>query len=180
MVVGFTAIVGCGNQEARQAGQTLEPLQLGELKVHEYDDMGFSIAYPSDWIEGGVDSEIGCLIYSPVQCLGEDLVITVSSPDQFDNADLQYVADFLKDSLLQKYNESPLSEQSSIINGIPVIELIYSIDNITGSEQLQIYLLFLSKDESMIAFTISYCHPDCWDYYVDAVYTITATYQFLD
>lgn len=182
MVVGFTVIVGCGNQVANQAGQTLEPLQLGELQAHTFEDKGFSVSYPSDWIEVNTSSEGGITLRCDNICLDKPLVLGIVRPlGNISFTDPQLYIESLISAHTQTVGSSPISKETTTIYGKSAVEVVYRyVYSEEGDETSEVDLYLTSNDDNVVYITMAFCAQDCWEYYKDAVYAITASYQFLD
>lgn len=157
-----------------------EPLQLGQMQTHIFEDMGFSITYPLDWSELQDDTLNPVTIKSKELCGGIALLTSVFQPYTVNSRGFQVSVDDTISFLTQVRDTTLIQKQSTTYNGVPFVEVIISDKSSFDYEIWNVLLFFLSNDESEHSVTVSYCIPDCWEYYNNAVYEITSTYQFLD
>ena len=178
IVVGFTLTVGCGNHEANQGGiETVEPLQLGELQVHTFDDKDFAVSYPADWVEVNTSSESGITLRCDNICLDKPLVLGIVRPlSNTSFTDAQAYIEFLISAHTQTVGSPPISKEAVTVDGKQVVKAAWE----EGNGILEVDLYLTSDNGNMVSPIMSFCDPNCWEYYKGAVYAIIATYQFLD
>lgn len=157
-----------------------EPLQLGQMQTHIFEDMGFSIAYPLDWTELQSDTLNPVIIESKELCGNISLLTSVFKPYTVNSRGFQVSVDDTISFLTQVGGSTLIQKQSITYNGATFVEAIISDKSSFDYEIWNVLIFFLSNDEAEYSVTVSYCIPDCWEYYKDAIYTITSTYQFLD
>jgi hypothetical protein len=169
-------------QEASSPSPTVpaDPLQLGDLQTHTFQDLGFSIAYPSDWtkLESATLSPV--TIQSKEKCWGLPLVISAFRPYTIGSNGFQASINDSLSLYVQMRGGTIVQKSSVTYGGLSFIEAIISDNSSFDHEIWDVSIFLLSEDGYRYSLTSSYCTPDCWEYYEDAVYTITSTYQFLD
>lgn len=155
-----------------------EPLQLTDLQAHTFGDLGISISYPLDWEQLQTNNSDSILLGSQNLCMDVPLMIGVFKPVDISSMDLQSAIDYLLSLFIQKTGFTVVSNESITVNGMPMVKVVVS-DKSTYSYEAWKVLVFIYND-TKLGNILAYCRADCWEYYEDAVYTIAATYQFLD
>ena len=157
-----------------------EPLQLGDLQVHTFEDMSFSIAYPSDWTKLESDAFSPITIESEERCGGLPLVVSGFRPYKVSSNGFQGSINDTVSLYVQTEGFTLIQQKAITYGGLSFVEVIISENSSSYNELWNVMIFFLSEDDkSKFSLTVSYCTPDCWEYFKDAVYTVTSTYQFL-
>lgn len=155
-----------------------EPLQLNDLQTHDFEDMGISISYPSDWAQLTTNNPDSKMLGSDNYCMDTPLMIGVFKPVDIISVDLQSAIDYLLSLFIEETGFTVVSNESIIANDQPMVKVVVS-DKSTYSYEAWQVLVFI-YDDTKLGNILAYCRADCWEYYEPAVYTIAATYRFLD
>lgn len=157
-----------------------EPLQLTDLQTHTFEDMGISISYPSDWEQLQGNSSDSITLDSKSLCMDVPLMFGVFAPVDISSMGLQSAIDYLISLFTERMGFAVVSNESIVINGIPMVKVITNDTNTYGFEQWHVFIFLVHDNGNMMGNIVAYCRADCWEYYEDVVYTIASTYQFLD
>jgi hypothetical protein len=152
-------------------------LQLKDLQIHPFKDLGVSIEYPSEWANYSVNGS--AVIVSQNLCLDTPLFVSLSQPFNSSKMGYQNYTDSFIQLFMQKRGDTVVSNKTITVNGTSMRELITSNGTYADYYLYNVLIFIPSKEQSLTGLITFTLRADCWLYYEDAINKIASTYQFL-
>lgn len=153
------------------------PTPIAGYLVHSDEANGFAISYPEDWeVIPDVPEAVLIAYRDSSSCEYHFPNFSVGKRELSQATDVQTLFEEEKAHLATLEGYTPISEEDLIIDGMPAIKHVFTLD-VAGSTVKVMEVLLVKGTTSW--FMPSECAPGCWGAYEPIFDTIMSTFDLL-